>query len=772
VVACVSPSDVCFEESINTLRYAERTRTITNSVKQNVIKAALTPAESAALRGENKVLKTKLLEMKRRVRLLELNGGHSKDGSHRSTSLDQSQHSLDNLHATSSGDTEGSTISHGSSGSLPLMGERLDLDIAEKKTTLERLNQELSESERMLQSKGSLMEQSTEDLAHLETRMSEARATENRIARSLKSENDNLRKQNKAFMDNICSMEAETKSLVLNSVKRKTELQDEVKQVEIRRDALGHEIGRMEERLSRTWNQNSRFRSMPKSTATGGQLIELADMSSKSKSSSPVEAERLRRDLADTKLVVEASEAKLSSATTRTAELENIEKVLRKQVDELYKDQMHEREYRAQSLKDLEALMRETDKLKKERDEARIGAAFCQKEIDSLLEETETLKKERGEARREAFIREEEKVTLMAETVMLKKERDEARIKAAVHQDRKDELEESGRGRDDLITELRQELSESQHTLTKHQRSQYAPSVAAPVTRDLKDTASVTSDSVNSALTDDPVFAFRKGETTDQNSSSYKDIRVHAAKMLFYANQAIEKGRSSRSVASSVGSSIATEFKPDLRDIQISVKASAVSASGKPPRASKPGDTENQVVISNMDHVATSTNVCACQNSMFSGNAAHAEFYLPKLGMACACGKRKQETSTLDGGDPTSLSNILRPWQVEFLATLNIQNGVELVHAYNQRGGELSTAMRTWRKEQKLPSIKTKSCHVALHIWMRTSKAVVRSVRKQRAEGAKIFKKPEFLEVSSDTRTISTLGYGSVIDLKSEMMEV
>jgi hypothetical protein len=166
------------------------------------------------------------------------------------------------------------------------------------------------------------------------------------------------------------------------------------------------------------------------------------------------------------------------------------------------------------------------------------------------------------------------------------------------------------------------------------------------------------------------------------------------------------------------------------------------------------------------------SNVCTCHDSLFSGNAEHVEFYLPKLGMACGCGHYKEESPSEIGEDPTVLAHILRPWQVEFLSTLNLRTGIDLVHAYNQRGNELAKEMRKWRKEKKLPSVKTKSCHVALHIWSRTCKAVVRSVRKQRAQGAKVFKRPEFLELSTDVRTISTLGYGSILDMKLEMMEI
>ncbi len=71
MIACVSPDASNLEDSLNTLRYAERTRNITNRVKKNMMKTtALTPAEAAALRRENKVLKSQLLDMTRKYQFL------------------------------------------------------------------------------------------------------------------------------------------------------------------------------------------------------------------------------------------------------------------------------------------------------------------------------------------------------------------------------------------------------------------------------------------------------------------------------------------------------------------------------------------------------------------------------------------------------------------------------------------------------------------------------------------------------------------------------
>lgn len=68
MVACVAPCTKDLEGTLSTLRSAERSRNITSHVKKNLIKMnALTPAEGAALRKENKVLKSHVLDITRKM---------------------------------------------------------------------------------------------------------------------------------------------------------------------------------------------------------------------------------------------------------------------------------------------------------------------------------------------------------------------------------------------------------------------------------------------------------------------------------------------------------------------------------------------------------------------------------------------------------------------------------------------------------------------------------------------------------------------------------
>ena len=71
MVACISPAASSLEESMNTLRYAMRTRSITNSVVRNIIKKKMTPTEVMALKRENKKLRMQLVSSVERLKKLE-----------------------------------------------------------------------------------------------------------------------------------------------------------------------------------------------------------------------------------------------------------------------------------------------------------------------------------------------------------------------------------------------------------------------------------------------------------------------------------------------------------------------------------------------------------------------------------------------------------------------------------------------------------------------------------------------------------------------------
>jgi len=191
-----------------------------------------------------------------------------------------------------------------------------------------------------------------------------------------------------------------------------------------------------------------------------------------------------------------------------------------------------------------------------------------------------------------------------------------------------------------------------------------------------------------------------------------------------------------------------------------------------------------------------------CSTSPFTDHQS--EFYLPQLGLASI------EDRLSFSNNPTALSNILRPWQYNFLASLDVHTADELLRAHKNDANDLSRKMKKWRKKQgNLVLYKTKECYAALKIWARTCKVILRSIQKQREEaktrstgsgmeeegevdgdqqdnGADnneedvIIEKPQFLDISfsADTHTItsvSTLGQLSSVGgggRPFEMMEI
>jgi hypothetical protein len=152
------------------------------------------------------------------------------------------------------------------------------------------------------------------------------------------------------------------------------------------------------------------------------------------------------------------------------------------------------------------------------------------------------------------------------------------------------------------------------------------------------------------------------------------------------------------------------------------------------------------------DHHSTmsennTTGQCNCASSVFSGNDELIEFFLPQMGMACTCGRRP--SGLVNAAEPTALENILRPWQVVFLAGFGIHRGDQLVKAHHRSANALASALRQYRRKQDMTPFRTKSCGMALQIWAKTCKAYVRSIRKQLTLGTTELKVPNTLYILS-----------------------
>ena len=229
--------------------------------------------------------------------------------------------------------------------------------------------------------------------------------------------------------------------------------------------------------------------------------------------------------------------------------------------------------------------------------------------------------------------------------------------------------------------------------------------------------------------------------------------------------------------------------------------------------------TEIPVTIS---HQQQQHMVCECKASPFSGNDPQSEFYLPKLGLACNCGYDVDIDRVNFSKDPTSLTNVLRKWQCDFLSSLGVHTANELLHAHKGDANGIARKMKEWLSKNSNINMRagssggnndsscgggevvvgggvgtrSRECYVALKIWSRTCKVVLRSIREQKhrarlvaaAEGGTdseydsdgvIIEKPHFLDISfadgtNTITSISTLGqFSSVCGGRSfEMMEI
>jgi hypothetical protein len=155
-------------------------------------------------------------------------------------------------------------------------------------------------------------------------------------------------------------------------------------------------------------------------------------------------------------------------------------------------------------------------------------------------------------------------------------------------------------------------------------------------------------------------------------------------------------------------------------------------------------DASEQMVVRNMEMVTSTEQEnyagesppCECSRSVFSGNDDLISFFLPQMGMACTCGRQTRRFVYPD--DPTAIENILRPWQIEFLKSFGIHRGDQLVKARHRSANLLSKALRQWRKKKGMVPFKTSACGMAIHIWAKTCKAFVRSIRKHDTAGSLI----------------------------------
>jgi hypothetical protein len=178
------------------------------------------------------------------------------------------------------------------------------------------------------------------------------------------------------------------------------------------------------------------------------------------------------------------------------------------------------------------------------------------------------------------------------------------------------------------------------------------------------------------------------------------------------------------------------------------------------------GDTKtdegHDLVIRNLAHFSPNHGTapsgyvpCQCTGSVFSGNDDFLSFFLPQMGTACICGK--QNKGLVNPDVPTGIENVLRPWQVKFLKSFGIHRGEQLVKARHRSGDMMAKALRQWRKKHGMTPFKTSCCGMAIHIWAKTCKTYVRSIRKQVAAGNQLLERQPCIALSEMSNFLKDL---------------
>jgi len=253
-----------------------------------------------------------------------------------------------------------------------------------------------------------------------------------------------------------------------------------------------------------------------------------------------------------------------------------------------------------------------------------------------------------------------------------------------------------------------------------------------------------------------------KTSNNDHDIETSSVIRKHANKILTMAQRAT-KHKNKQTTNTTTATSTAANMPP-LPTKKTTTTSFNTTKENSKKKLFSSTITTSSLLLSDQQSIISgdrsTTSACTCSSSVFSGNAAHVEFFLPKLGLACNC---SSSTTSIAAGttntsnyilmkgssndncinncdnniDPRSLSSILRPWQASFLESIGITTAEQLILATSSSKQsekkkeyvrKIVKSMQQWRNNRNMKPVKTKSCYVALHIWTRTAKVTLRSL--------------------------------------------
>lgn len=273
-------------------------------------------------------------------------------------------------------------------------------------------------------------------------------------------------------------------------------------------------------------------------------------------------------------------------------------------------------------------------------------------------------------------------------------------------------------------------------------------------------------------------------------TSDSRSIKMHASKVLSLARRVLGKKPKKGSVSDSPDADPA-------QSVQTSEKKSMLPPIPRSPRRNKlpsrprsknlkqtspPSDSPvDKVAFSKTNgkppskekkksKTKTSRRSGGSKPLSFKETPEDMEFYLPMVNLDGTSANTENSNDNPKNDtrkkDPTAIENVLRPWQVQFLESVQITSSSQLVFASKYKSKELAKAMVKWRTERKMKNMRSKACAVALHIWTRTIEAKIRSSLLERKTSAE----QVFMEKQSQSKaTITTNSRYNVFEKATEV---
>lgn len=872
MVACVSSLETDLEDSLNTLRYAERTRSITNTVKKNLIKSStLTPAEGAALRRENNVLRSQLLDITKKYQFLKRSRRATTGSRSVCSDVDSIATFQDNYLNSPTNSTLGEMKLASSSQPERLDAQRWRMKfeklekiciVAGISTKMAKLdaNDEAElvshhvEVKELREQIKQLMRSHCDDGASVTTSTSGLTmdtfdfCEENSVtsgsslissslaSRSLKSADYIGRTKLMEIEDKKLEARIQEKRAQLGNVDKDNILRMSAMKLKMEKEESSHcqKIddlkGQQKELEADIANLNTDIQSLnvKKSTIQGevdaieSTLQEKQEMYAKEAKDHEVNMNQINQIVDGLrnqihKLQVERKEVEMETSRLldirdkmilekegQKAKIENEVANLKSEIRLLTQEKL--------SLFDEVEDLQNASKLVTEYSEEQIQRQQCEEKLHEKTKEVASMTDELNELKNQLVTledaRKKEKEKCKLELEKCKKlEKDIASLEQKANKSTVLSLSKPLTGILQERTNYNQ-LNMAQQPLSKPplpspvmmKRSRSASparsvdgSVMSAISlsnmADLYDTISYdpnNNDNDNDEDSSSILFGERSVVTESSNCSSLNPeqmaIRVHAHKLLFWANKSIE--RSKKGNATTATPLFNDNFTtPNNNSTTIANKENTQIQRGRTMHSNTNNTYNNcnnqrrrQASLSRSrspsPFIIRHKQGCTCHDSIFSGKAEHTEFFLPRLGLACSCGaeeaalfKYHQNKSSKDTkDDPKALSSFLRSWQVSFLHSIGIQTAIEFIKLEKYDAGEIANAMMKWRQVKKLKPAHYKSCLVALNIWSRVAKSVLKKVddieKKRREEEEKAFDVINFpmFEVGIKKRVVADFG--------------